>query len=260
MPNLRPMTASDLARVLELIDEFDDDDAEAAELFYERHGFEDQYVYEQNQHIIGVSGFLTPPGCDRTHWISWTYMDEAWQNQGHGRAMLTALLDILKQQDARILFVKVSDYQDEEDGDVYAAARHMYQSLGFSKALQLDDFYDEGENQIIYTLRVDGKSGGGEVEIDYSAIEFNQVFEIAETDDSYSFGWDTRGGDTISAEDIQLGVDSVRKKEGRKIFLTFPSNIAEIHDKLIDYGFVHIGSLSDYYEDGLDEHHYAFTL
>lgn len=262
MKFLQEMQPEDIKEVVAVIATQDEEDAEeAAAGFSQIGGIMDMFVLRHEGRIIGVTGFSTPPGCDNTYWISWTYVHDDYANQGFGRKMLIELIDFLKGREGRMLFVKVSDYVDEEDGPLYAAALHLYQSLGFKIEITHPDYYDVGEAQIILGMRISDTPAmiaDFDVPKELVPVQFNAVFEIAETDGSYSFGWHDEGETLFTREDIQLGIDEVRKKNGRAIFLSFPSNFKGVKDTLISSGFKTSGLLHDYYEDGIHDEHYSY--
>ena len=269
---LRTMVMSDLGAVLEIIEAHDEDDAEAAESEYEEVGIENQYVLVDAETVIGVTGYRPVAACDNTYWLSWTYLAEAHRGKGLGKRMLADLLNRLRDQNGRKIFVKVSDYETPEGEKIYQAALHMYQSLGFEIELINHDFYDEGENQMILglNLRQFGQTDGADAEVKIADekpdIRFNGLYEIAETDGAYSFSWMVKksarwfGNRSFSKEDLELGISSVKNEGGRKVFLTFPSNLALIHRPLQSVGFEYVGRLKDYYEVGLDELHFSHNL
>ena len=264
MKLLRPMLEEDIDAAVGLIESHDEDDAEAAQRFYrEFNGCYGQFVLEKEGELIGVTGFEAPTGCDQSYWISWTYIDAQHCNQGLGRKMLTELFDYLQQQQGgRKLFVKVSDYVDPEEGAIYAAALHLYESMGFSIEVQHDEFYDVGEAQIIMGMRLQQKQEHSAVAQQQVAIQFNEIFEIGETEGSWSFGWhEQKGGGSdvpFTADDLLTGLGAVREEGARCVFLSFPSNYTGIGKPLIESGFTEAGSLKDYYADGIDELHYAY--
>ncbi len=260
MKNLREMQEDDINKVVAIIDSHDEDDAEEAEAGYRQvGGTYDNYVYEVNGEALGVTGFSTPPGCEQTYWLSWTYIDEKHTNKGHGRKMLNEMIAHIKEIGGRKLFVKVSDYIDPEDGAIYAAALHLYKSLGFKIEITHKDFYDKGEAQMILGMRLKDKENLV-IENEIRNIQFDGVFEIAETDDAYSFSWHDEGEYPLEAEDVKIGIDAVKADGARAIFLSFPSHISNIEEPLLQAGFSNAGILKDYYQDGLDEKHYSLYL
>jgi ribosomal protein S18 acetylase RimI-like enzyme len=260
MKYLREMQSEDIDAVLSIIDSQDEDDAEEAESGYrEIGGVLDQYVLEHEGEVIGVTGFSKPPGCDETYWLSWTYVHDVYANKGHGRKMLIELIELIKQKGARKFFVKVSDYVDDEDGAIYAAALHLYQSLGFKIEITHKNYYDKGEAQIILGLRLKEKTN--EIaEAEDCPVTFNSVFEIAETDDAYSFGWHDEGEQAFTEDDVKIGLNQVKQDEGRVVFLSFPSTFTGIKETLLSAGFSNSGILDDYYEDGVHEQHFTYVL
>jgi len=262
MNHLREMQAEDIRPVFEVIESQDEDDAEEALASYQEiGGIMDNFVMEANGKVIGVTGYATPPGCDNTHWLSWTYVHDDYANQGNGRLMLNELIQYLKDKNARMLFVQVSDYVDEEDGAIYAAALHLYKSLGFVEQINHPNYYDEGESQTILALRLSNTSAfDSNALIEDVPVQFNAIFEIAETDGAYSFGWHEEGDNLFTQKDVSIGIQQARKDEARAIFLSFPHNYSKVKETLIGSGFKHSGTLKDYFEDGVDEEHFTYHL
>ncbi len=261
---LEEMQTSDIDEVVAVIESHDEDDAAEAEASLRRvGGCMDMFVLRHNGKIIGVTGYSIPPGCDQTYWLSWTYVHADYTNQGFGRKILKELINHLKTLYARMLFVKVSDYVDDEDGAIYAAALHLYQSLGFKIELTHPDYYDEGEAQICLGLRLsEAPAMIADIDIpkENVPVEFNSVFEIPETNAAYTFSWHEEGERIFSKEDVIIGLQSVREKQGRIVFLSFPSNYNGIKQPLLEAGFKESGKLPDYYEDGIHDQHYTYKF
>ena len=91
-------------------------------------------------------------------------------------------------------------------------------------------------------------------------VQFNAVFEIAETDDAYSFGWHDEGEALFTVDDVNIGLGQVRNDEGRAVFLSFPTNYEGVSETLLAAGFTNSGILDDYYEDGIHEQHFTYYL
>lgn len=262
---VRAMYMSDTASVIEIISDHDDDDGEAAEAEFQDEGVEGHFVLVDGADVLGISGYREIENCDATYYLSWTYLDEDYQGKGLGKKLLADVLDRLRNQDARKIFVKVSDY--EEDGkNVYAAALSMYKSFGFEVEVVGQDFYDDGESQTILGLELKPQSEDLSVADEKPVIRFNGLFEIAETDGAYTFAWIVEksagffGKRSFTPEDLEVGISSVKEQGGRKIFLTFPSNLVLIHRPLQAVGFKYVGQLKDYYEEGLHELHFSHDL
>jgi len=278
MATLRPMYMSDLVVVTNIIDAHDDDDAQAAQSDYQSDGVENQFVLEQDEKVIGVTGYRSVDATDGTYWLSWTYLEPSQQGKGLGKAMLEQLTNKLRELKARKLFVKVSDYKTPENKKSYENAFFAYQSFGFVEQVINNDFYDEGENQHILSYdfaakKPEDSSGDTDttepqlkVADEKPIIQFSGLFEIAETDGAFSFEWEVKatkklfGKRNFTVEDLQIGMQAAQEQGARKIFLTFPSNLPLIHKPLQGAGFEYVGCLSDYYEAGIHEYHFVYSF
>lgn len=271
MSELRAMYMSDLPKVLKIIRAHDEDDAEAAEADYHETGFDGQFVLVIDDKVVGVIGYREVEATDNTFWLSWTYLEESFRGQGLGKRMTTELIDKLRAQNGRKLFVKVSNYEDPEDGKIYERALQMYQSIGFELEVTSNDFYDEGEDQLILGINLHGDNDkvldeDFKVQEEKPIIRFNGLHEIAETKEAYTFLWEVKDSvklfskRSFSVEDLNIGLRSVKGDGGRKIFLTFPSNLPLIHKPLQTAGFKYVGQLTDYYEPGVHELHFTHDL
>lgn len=265
--SLRPMTAEDLARVLAIITEHDEDDGAAAEASYAEAGFDRQFVLvNEHDEVLGVTGYRPAQGTDATAWLSWTYVDEAARGRGAGKEMLTRLFEVLREAGIRKVFTSTSDYVDEEDGDIYAAARRMYEDLGFREELRHADYYEPGETQLIYGLRLNGERADVQIAEDDTCVFFNRLHEIAEADDIYAIGWQVvkprlfQRPNQFTPQDLAPGIEQARNWEARALFISFPSNMVSVQEPLQAAGFIEAGRLSDFYEDGLDEIHFRLNL
>jgi GNAT superfamily N-acetyltransferase len=83
-----------------------------------------------------VVGFLTwvaqGPGAE----ITWMAVRADERGRGHGRALVNALIDLLRDQGVRELAVKTLSERHPDPG--YAATRAFYRAMGFTPARELD--------------------------------------------------------------------------------------------------------------------------
>jgi len=256
------MQSEDIEIVLEIIEQHDEDDAEAAEADYKNDGIGGQFVILLDENIIGVSGARMLDDCDRSFQLSWTYLDKQHCNQGFGRQLVNHVLDQLREFKARKLFIYMSDYVDDDGVSIYAAARHLYLSLEFEVELEIADYYDEGEELTVLGLLLEDKEFDSlPIKPESPKIKFNNLIHIAETESSYSFGWEIkRFGKSFTSEDLEFGIEAAQQKEASLILISFPSNYIDVQELLKDGGFNLIGSLQDYYEDGVNEDHYYYNF
>ncbi len=263
---VRQMQESDLEAVLELIEEIDEDDAEEAEYSYQHYGLDNQFVLTENEQVIGVTGYREASGTDNTCWLSWTYLAADRQGKGYGTRILDSLLEHLASNGVRKVFVSTSDYRDDEDGDIYAAARKMYESVGFRQEVRHPDYYDEGETQFIYGLRLNKERNDEVVEEDTSIVSLEGIDEIDETDDAYFVDWKPKrmalfgGKRQFGREEVEEVVAHARECGARVLFVSFPSNMKSVVQPLTMAGFFEEGRLRDYYRDGVDEVHYRINF
>jgi ribosomal protein S18 acetylase RimI-like enzyme len=263
---LRPMQEADLPFVLTIINQHDEDDAEEAEESYAEQGLENQFVLVRGEEILGVSGFRYAAGTIGTAWLSWTYLRKDAQQQGLGTWMLNAMLQRMREENYRKIFVSTSDYVDPNEGPIYAAANQLYQNVGFRQEVVHPDYFDVGESQIVYGLTLQSNMSIIPPHADNSCLLFNGLFEIPETDDVYVINWDVQQkklfgrNQQFTAQDLQLGLETAREWEARAVFISFPSNMPSVLPPLQAAGFVEEGRLKDYYEDGIDELRFRFNL
>jgi ribosomal protein S18 acetylase RimI-like enzyme len=263
---IRAMTENDIDDVVNVIDTHDDDDAEDARHDFEKFGVSDQWVVEVEGSVVGTSGFRRVPETDGTGWISWTYVDAERCGHGIGRGLFKHVLDQISNDGGNKIFIKVSNYQDEDGEKTYLAATKMYESFGFARVLVSKDFYDSGEDQYIYSKDLRPVDIEDELKAEEKpAIRFVDIFEIGETDGAYSFTWQVINKPlfqqrSFSADDLTVGLKAVKESGGRIVFLTFPCNLPLIHSPLSDAGFKFVGQLTDYYERGVHEMHFVHRL
>ena len=262
----RKMKIEDLNDVIDVIDSHDDDDADDARRDFENNGINFQWVILHQNKIIGTSGFRPILETDNSAYISWTYINKKHCKQGYGDEIFKFILDELNKVKVNKIFIKISNYKDEKGNAPYQAAIKLYEKHGFELEIISKDFYDEEEDQLIYSkdLRLNLDQNVFKKE-EKPTIRFENIFEIAETEGSYSFEWKVINKPffqkrSFSAEDLQIGIRAVKERNGRKIFITFPSNLPLIHSPLQEAGFKYIGELKNYYELGINEMHFVHDL
>ncbi|MEO0972310.1 MAG: GNAT family N-acetyltransferase [Pseudomonadota bacterium] len=263
---LRPMQQEDLPAVLAIIEAIDDDDSEEAEADYSADGIADQFVLEIDGEVKGVTGFRLVPATEGTAWLSWTYLHVDLHGRGLGRAMLDQLRERLAEDNVRKIFAKISDYTEPDGTAPYAAAKRLYEAVGFAEELTTPDYYAPGEALTIYGLDLQPPEEAPDPVADEKvAIRFNGLHEIADTDGAYSFDWTVIakplfGKRAFSEADLHTGLVEVKRLGGREVYLSFAANLPLIHEPLQGAGFKYAGTLKNYFEPGLDEMHFVHNL
>lgn len=257
----------DLARVLEIISEHDEDDAEEAEKTLSSPNCIN-WVGVRDGTVVGISGYERVIGTDKTAYLSWTYVQKAHCGKGIGTQLLDLVLDHAENEKCRLMLVKVSDYIEPGASiSIYDAAKKLYLKKGFRKQIYCNDFYDEGEGIEILSLRLNNNNHDTpKIKDEKPRLEFCGLREIAETHGAYTFDWSAPSGFSFSSrrnfsvDDIRVGLAAAKNACARAVFLTFPSNLPLIHKPLQQAGFKYLGEVKDYYEDGLNEMHFIFQF
>jgi ribosomal protein S18 acetylase RimI-like enzyme len=260
------MTEADIDRVVDVIDSHDDDDAEDARHDFENNGIETQWVAEIKGAVAGICGYRQVPETFGTGWLSWTYVHKNHCGNGIGRQLFRYVIDHAIKAGAQKLFIKVSNYIDEDGHSVYLAATNLYASFGFECEIISKDLYDVGEDQLIYSKNlVPTPNEEEKKETEKPVIRFVDIYEVAGTNGAYSFTWSVTRKSlfqrrSFSVNDLQIGLRAVKERGGRIVFLTFLSNLPLIHLPLVRAGFKLVGELKNYYEPGVHELHFVHRL
>ena len=256
---LRPMTESDVPRVLSIITEYDEDDAYDAQETYEE-SVAHQFCLFDRGNLIGVVGAKPIENTLDAYGLSWTYLQRSERRSGKGSQMLTWIMEIIREQGGRKAFVHASDYHDPVEGDVYFDAREAYLRMGFVQELKHADYYAPGESMLVYGMRLQQRG-----ELNSNRIlddrKITDVDEIPETNNAFWIAWElVSQGSGSTAADLERVCREVKSWGGRSIFMAFPSEVVKSFELLPAAKFRVAGRLMDYYEDGIDEIHYRYEL
>jgi ribosomal protein S18 acetylase RimI-like enzyme len=155
-PNDRPALAALLSRIdnlsdeekgvaLELVDETIDDPARSTYRF--RLGF-DEAPDGTPGALIGYVCFGKTPMTRRTFDLYWIVVDKALQGRGIGRSLLGACEAAVRDEGG--LTVRVETASKESYGSTIA----FYERTKFALSGRIADFYDDGDDLLIFTKRV----------------------------------------------------------------------------------------------------------
>jgi GNAT superfamily N-acetyltransferase len=250
-PTVKPMNVTHLNEAVIIIAQTDDDDADEAFEDLKSKQCENMFVLLERGKVLGITGFTPIDGSNDSAWLSWTYLDEAQQGKGLGKFLLDGLLDHLSNIGVRKLFISSSDY--EEDGEcIYAAAHKMYEGLGAKKELVVADYHDAGEAKIIYSLVNTSQEPAPASSLDpITGIEFSSPIRAEESKNGFALHWTVKG-EGISG--LDTAATEADKQYFQTLYVVLPSDISEFAAAdLQAQGFEKIGSLTDFYEVGLDQ-------
>lgn len=251
---VRPMASGDVNDVVAIIEQHDDDDAENARESFNK-SLEGMFVAVDNGRIVGVTGAVQDPEAEAICWLSWTYVDENERRQGLGQYLLDGLLFQLRKAEIRKLFMATSDFTEAGE-DIYVPAKALFQKIGASLELKIDDYFEPGEARYVYGLQLAESSGQTEVAPAGNLI-FDDLFPAAETDDGAVLTWREYqlGIDTHDAvEELDRLLEKAKEKDARFVIAAIPSDLATGATKgLTHKNFQLTGTLKDYYQPGIDQ-------
>lgn len=250
-PTVKPMNVTHLNEAVAIIAQTDDDDADEAFEDLKNKQCQNMFVLLERGKVLGVTGFTPVDGSNDSAWLSWTYLDEVQQGKGLGRFLLDGLLEHLSNIGVRKLFISSSDYK--EDGEcIYAAAHKMYESLGAQKELIVEDYHDEGEAKIIYSLINTSQEAAPPSTLDpIKGIEFSNPIRAEESKNGFALHWAVKG-EGISGLDTAIA--EADKQYFSPVYVVLPADVSKFTaTDLKDQGFEKVGSLTDFYEVGLDQ-------
>ncbi len=154
-PRIQPSSAQDrvaLLRILEQSSQFDADALEHVLSCFDAYLADpDQELWFSAQHVdgcVGVAYCRPEPVTSGTWNLLMIWVQEGYQGQGHGSALMEALLKELRDRQARLVIVETSQ------GNEFAAARNFYLQRGFQLEAEIQDFFDAGADKLIYTRKL----------------------------------------------------------------------------------------------------------
>ena len=103
------------------------------------------FVGTVDNKIVAVVGYC-PDRLEtkRSYWLGWFYVHSKYRNNKYGRKLLKFVFNELKGTEAEKLFV------DASSNRFYRKAVKIYLDNGFNLEATLRDYYEKGEDQIIF--------------------------------------------------------------------------------------------------------------
>lgn len=116
-----------------------------------RPGQTDYYLvgaFDPDGALLGYASYGPRPGAADTWDLYWIAVHPEAQGTGVGRSLWEAVEGQLHTQDARLCVIETSSRSD------YEATRRFYDACGMDRAAQVPDFYDDGDDLVIYVKRL----------------------------------------------------------------------------------------------------------
>jgi ribosomal protein S18 acetylase RimI-like enzyme len=155
---IRPMTKADRGAVLDLIAEtgfFRPDEVRVAEELIDIYlGHPDQRDYDIVVAEDGegkAAGYMTwgpTPLAIGTFDLYWMAVSPKAQGRGHGKALVRWLEQRVAEIGGRLIVIETSSTPH------YEPTRKFYLGLGYRETARIPDFYQPGDDRVIYTKRL----------------------------------------------------------------------------------------------------------
>ncbi|CAN5689207.1 hypothetical protein BH09MYX1_BH09MYX1_32460 [soil metagenome] len=101
-------------------------------------------VAEQAGSVMGYACFGDTPMTAGTYDLYWIAVAQTAKRRGIGRALVEAMLDLLRQRSARLIRVET------EGGPSYAATRAFYERTGFTFGAEIAHFYAPDRALVVF--------------------------------------------------------------------------------------------------------------
>ena len=250
-PALRPMAGKDIATVVNIIAETDEDDAEDAAEAFGQGQMDNLFVLTLGGRVLGVTGYNWSEGGSDVVWLSWTYLRESERGKGLGKFMVEDVLRKLHEKKIRKMFISTSDYREDGE-DVYADARAFYERLGAKHEMTIPKFYSETENKLIYGLENTGMVAADEAPDEAAeGVTITAVDLDEDSDDVGAMCWEEGGW---GVQGLEQALAESRRSRFRMAVLALPEDLSGLAaGTLMEHHFERCGSLKDYYTKGLDQ-------
>lgn len=148
---IRALHSADMDAVLELVNAsgmFAPDDVEEIKSRLAVH-FESQdeslWIINEEQGLEGIAYCVPEPMTNGAWNLLMLLVRQDRQGQGYGAALVAHVEQLLTQMGARLLLVETSGTEDFE------SAQRFYGKCGFAVVARIPDFYDAGDDKVIFT-------------------------------------------------------------------------------------------------------------
>jgi len=157
LPDIRPLAAGDRARIAEILERVGNfNPAEVAcalelvDSCLRDRNHPDYRVAVAESTSAGVCGYVCwgpTPLTRGTYDLYWIAADPAVQGQGVGRALMSHVEASVRGLGGRLLVVETSSK------DSYVGTVSFYRRLGYEEVSRIRDFYDRGDDRLVFVKR-----------------------------------------------------------------------------------------------------------
>ncbi|MDB9515627.1 GNAT family N-acetyltransferase [Roseofilum reptotaenium CS-1145] len=148
---IRDLARDDRERVVYLARELGMFDAEGLDLIDQTlsthfQGESNQlWLVSEGTEFEGVIYCIPEPMTQGTWNVQMLLVSPDSHGQGHGQALMNAVIDALKEKGQRLLIVETSSLSE------FQRARDFYQKCGFTEEGRIMDFYKSGDDKVVFS-------------------------------------------------------------------------------------------------------------
>ena len=106
------------------------------------------YVLEVDDTVVAYACFGRNPMTRSTYDLYWIATHRARMREGHGQALFKFVEEEIRRRGGTLLVIETSSQES------YGGSREFYARTGCQLAARLPDFYDLGDDRVIYLKRV----------------------------------------------------------------------------------------------------------
>jgi GNAT superfamily N-acetyltransferase len=124
---------------------------ELVEVALTQKGQDDYHPYvlaEEDGTVVAYACFGKNPMTKATFDLYWIATRADRMGKGYGRAILSFVEEEVRRRGGRLLVIETSSQES------YGTQRLFYEKTGCTLAAQLPDYYDEGDDKLIYLKRI----------------------------------------------------------------------------------------------------------
>lgn len=110
-----------------------------------------RFVFAERRAGAGASGFACfgPIACTKGSWdLYWIVVAKEAQGEGLGKRLMRESEERVRAAGGRAVYVETSSQEK------YLPTRRFYAACGYEEAARLKDFYDVGDDKVVYVKRL----------------------------------------------------------------------------------------------------------
>ena len=147
--------AKDIKRVEEIVRStgfFNEKETDLAIEFIEEHVYDDAEYHFIFAEIDDITvGYCSYKYIDHTKYsydLDWLVVDDEYRNKGIGKLLVKELCNTIKKLGGHNIYAETSGTSQ------YLPTRKFYLNNGFIMEAVIKDFYDQGDDKVIFTIHV----------------------------------------------------------------------------------------------------------